>query len=522
MSTYIEELLLAIERGEANDVSSLLKVHPGVSQLFKDQNSERVLQAALSNNKWNIAVILINRLCWNRVYKANCKTALEKAVGQNNRKMVKLFLDKVFSKSQSKNKLSLDDLKPAWMKAIKPYNESMVTLLLDHIFSEHEVDLASSNPALMFAIEQKNEEMVNLLSVDIFSDDQLALTNGEAALRLAIKEEDEKMVELLLDNIFSRYRVSLTESTPTLVVAILHNTKELVKLLLDDELYQGEQNKEEMIEFFLEHVFSEDQPSFDSLEVPSYQGQDKTVEILLNRGARLRDLEYILPISDLGEGDEEAFCELLSSAILHSGDAVIVELVLEAGLEIPVYQDGLALLLLLYSIMRQWDQTPGPSESEYSNCLKVIVRHILWGLSRNRYMRGEKGLQTNPLLNKLKMECEEEFEQMRDYTLGETDVTLFDIWSSTDLQFYKYFLNQDINDSLINVELYSQFPVTGRIVKHVRKALKRKSCLKKVCNFFPSLSARNQLPRLPATCIREIFDLLNTKDLINLRKAYYP
>lgn len=69
-------------------------------------------------------------------------------------------------------------------------------------------------------------------------------------------------------------------------------------------------------------------------------------------------------------------------------------------------------------------------------------------------------------------------------------------------------------------ELDRKFPIYAQTMKlKFEQGFMRNFIQRQVCNFFHH-NEENQLPKLPATCVSQIFSCLTNKDLINLKRVY--
>lgn len=164
---------------------------------------------------------------------------------------------------------------------------------------------------------------------------------------------------------------------------------------------------------------------------------------------------------------------------------------------------------------------------EHLEVAKVVVRHIVKMQSEGLAVN-EKNLEaigSDEALDAFQASCREEIERMRGMKFADSYLTLFDVFKADDvLQLAAYAKNGEVVDYLTSDEFHEDYPIYSETVwKNFDRGVTRKYLQARVCNFFMNLFTRKEdkLPKLPATCVSQIFGYLNNDDFTNLRMAYY-
>lgn len=407
------------------------------------------------------------------------------------------------------------------------------TKIVDLLLTKVDIDVntvfrRNYKTALIMAVEQNNEELVNLLlmrgaKLDNSTKVKSGFYTASSLLCNCCLGGNEKIVAILLDNGARLDFTTFTELRQVMVSIVSKNRVDLFKMLInahEDHLF--------MASLALNHAVQEQRAEFIEKIADCIRNTRNITVNLISPIECNNTLGVKLLLKRFIDLNQNIFFEALQCAAIWAG-AEIIYMLLEARSKLdPMCQDCPALLVLLHSIMRLMSKLGEIVGLEtYGNNLKIIVSHIVEGLAKGGYVKVGKRLDKNALLGKFKKECEEELENMKMHKFDETNISLYDIWKSTNLQLPAYLTNKDVVGSLKLLapdKLHSSFPIyAGRIVKRLNEGFERKFRLSRVCNFFKSLSTRkeDQVPALPPICTREIFNLLTVTDLVNLRNAYY-
>lgn len=177
-------------------------------------------------------------------------------------------------------------------------------------------------------------------------------------------------------------------------------------------------------------------------------------------------------------------------------------------------------------LFRYQGATPEGKEKDIE-IFKIVTKHIVELLAKGMFVEEVLVLSMNHDDNcsGYKQLCESEIELIKQQEFQDSRVTLFDLWNENDLiQLAAYLRNGDIEEFIKSEEFPEKFAIYCDFMRmKFDKAFERIYLEKRVCNFFISLSTReeNRLPRLQHTCTRTIFSSLSNKDLKNLRESYF-
>lgn len=156
---------------------------------------------------------------------------------------------------------------------------------------------------------------------------------------------------------------------------------------------------------------------------------------------------------------------------------------------------------------------------------KILVKHIVYLQDFDEFVVDDHlaAINRDETLISFQESCRCEIDSMKEQMFANASVSLYNVCKSKDReQLIGYLKNENIKAFLLSKEFIKNFPIYYDSMKIKFKiGFKRIYLEKRVCNFFNSLSARDQLPQIPVACVKRIFKYLNNKDLDNLRNAYY-
>lgn len=172
-------------------------------------------------------------------------------------------------------------------------------------------------------------------------------------------------------------------------------------------------------------------------------------------------------------------------------------------------------------------RTNGKSRKKYFPVSKVLVRHVVDLQEAGEFVRDDhlQMIDGDEQLIGFKEICQVEIRLIKGKRFVDTSVTLYEVWKAREFaRLVGYLKNQDIERFIKSRVFASKYPIyRDRMTMKFKRGFERIYLEKRVCNFFSSLSARedDRLPKLPDTCVHKIINYLNDGDLINLRNSYY-
>lgn len=427
--------------------------------------------------------------------------------------------------------------------AVKHGRFCLITWLLENF------DLGVNDKAIAVAVGENNEEMVRFLSRQC----KFFRYSLSESLCLACSKQFKNVVAILLEH-GARFYAGDKAVEFALEGLVQNDRNDIIDMLLKNHLDFNLESiarfvsscaivsgKIEIIKMILSHSSKRQYMKLPFIKTKFNQAlKSKNLEILqlfIETNARLFE-EEIFNTAQKNQSDELLF--LLESGIIDAnyqcrieggpdGEGWInVRTLLTEALK-GGFPDNVELLLSFGAdINHEWVNPFSLANACHFKNLKVFVKFMVEKLGEGGYVRERhlQGLKRREVLSSFKKQCESEIEKIKAYKFSnnDTDVSLFKVWKSDLIQLTAYLKNEDIRGPLTPEDLESNFPIySGRIINKLKKGFERKFRLGQVCNFFGSLSTRKEhrLPRLPAIYVSMVFDSLTTKDLINLRNAYY-
>lgn len=266
-----------------------------------------------------------------------------------------------------------------------------------------------------------------------------------------------------------------------------------------------------IVQFFLDNgadvnYCNLEEGNYGPLRAAVAYGREDVVQLLLDNGAN--------PNNTFGDAEETA----LTWAVKR-GNRRMVESMLNNGADINLGA-GKSDYLVYHKYYPEW--------KDHMEVSKAIVRHIVdlqdGGMFVDRCHL--TNIESDEELRCFKDKCTNEIKSIKEFKFDDSVVvSLYDAWKTKDLiRLAGYMKNENIAGFLRSKDFYKKFPMYFELMRvKFDKGFERIYLQRRVCNFFWILSIRkeNQLPKLPAICVNQIFNCLNNEDLINLRDAYF-
>lgn len=417
--------------------------------------------------------------------------------------------------------------------------------------------------SLILAIKEADVESVKSILVGLTQadfDDRYKPAEKANFICAAIKKDEEQIVELLLERVDRKVAYEGCELALIDALETENEEKEVLEVLLKAAT---------SIKIFSEPIFDIATLS-EALELAIFKRKDQLVEVLLNHGAKLlkegiksqniRGKKFLEMLQNARKAVTLEFVynsgssrvlkidsprkhfenELISLAILFGGPK-ISQLVLYNGAAVhrfSLYELGIPYSSSLSNVRLLSCHDPSFVKVSKLNSLnlqelkkthQMLVAHKAFGAARGKKRSDDEfwfRFGNEPSICKFKQACEEEINLMKEEKIDNTTVTLFEICTNNNLnRLAAYAMNDIIIDYLKSEEFEKKFPIYhGKMRWELKKGFKRNFLLRRVCNFFNTLSVTRKdekLCQLPATCTGNIFEFLSNQDLINLRDSYY-
>lgn len=363
------------------------------------------------------------------------------------------------------------------------FNKIAITL------SSREVEIAAYEHTAMWLCSKGYQEIIKM----VLSQGISLSTRGRRATALYFTfHRDVNGIQFLLD--CDEEESELMAST-IINHATTYRRIEIAKLILDRGLVNGDTVNAHL-----------------AMQLAIALGSTDIVQMLIDHGVNVK-IECSIAYTYLPNNDVYRSHLFLATRSISWCCKEVVEMLLLNGAYIDPKEDD---LLFSYA----------PNELYVMNNLTMFVKHYVLELAEGRSVREThlENIKSDKQLNLFKMMYENELKKIKEHKFEGTNVSLYYLWKCSLNQMTGFLMNKAIGSSLTPGQLELQFPIySNRIVKRLKLGFERKYRLGRVNKFFESLSSRkeNRLPKLPATCVRQIFNLLTTEDLIVLRNAYY-
>lgn len=424
------------------------------------------------------------------------KTALHLATENEHKEIVQLLLQ---HGANIEAKTANDEF-ALTIAAIKGL-EDIVSLLLNHGANNSAVGL---NNALQYAAELGHDKIAKLLL------DRGAQANLERALFLAAKRNYGKVISLLLKHGVTPNAFAFEGSA--LLIAVEKGHKNIVNLLLDNgadvnlrhpsnftalHIACLEKNLE-IVELLVNrgaNVHDETDEKFTALHYATTSGCDKIVKFLLNSGA--------------GINASSIYGKTPLFVAVSRGYDVVVKLLINNGADVNI-EDISGTCLIAEAVAKE------PQIAKY------LVMHAILMKSDNLYV-SEKNLvasEGNGELKAFQASCEREIECMKAEKFNDCTLSCHDILKTKSLSHLAALTrNECIVQFLETCDVRTKYPIYGHIIsENFSMGLEHRILQDKVNTFFHYLSVRkdDKLPKLPFTCVHQIFIYLSVEDVRNL------
>lgn len=350
--------------------------------------------------------------------------------------------------------------------------------------------------SMAIIIAKGGKDIVELL---LDSDDFNNKRNFKETLLLALEERNIEMFQVILQKGISKdgFIESLSDCKFLTVVAALQCT--FFKILLDAGV---DVNPPQDDDWSALHECATGFWAGAILELP---------KILLENGA------YVNNFARRPRKDEIEIAETPLFYAITNRALQMVELLFEYGADINLVNAERINLTLLFHSMD--NVTMALSRILCKQIVKLQSEKLLVNAG---YL---EAINNNEEYKAYVKQCERVIDCMRKHEFADTSVSLYDVFVTRSLVRLAAFAN---NENILNFvksdKLSEKFPhYSASVQRHLQRGCHRNYLTRRVCNFFSSLSTRQEhsLPKLPASCVGEIFDLLSNRDLERLRNSYF-
>lgn len=410
----------------------------------------------------------------------------------------------------------------------------------------------------LYLAAQYNRVEVAKLLLNSGADPNLDIRPGMNSLCISAFKGYTELFKLLLD-----YGAN-THLARVLGFGVQRGSDEFIKFMLDQEIMKNAdktnalffaawRSKKELIELFLNagtdiiNAYSEYSSDGPALHAAFESGTRETVKLLISRGADIRlanrrnqtSLYYAVTRLD----NDDYFAKFLldrgfdinqadnlgKTAIFHAMGGYsnislsenIIKLLLRRGADINIENKWISEGTVLTDI--RFHQA---SNKEKLYRRKILVMHIAQMRANNLFV-SEKNLQaisSDVQLKEFLLKCEKEIECMKGETIEESMCTFFDVLqASSDEELMGLARNRNITEALETQDFRTKFPIYGQdIVRQVDAGKARNNLFSEFNALFSLLSTNKegQLPKLPLSCLCQIFKYLSDDDANNVSSIF--
>lgn len=508
--------------GSFSCLEVLINFHADVNARTRD--CARPLQIAAERGHLQIASYLLNHGA--SVNDKNDKISpLHLAIKNGHQEIAELFLNR----RADINVKDENEERPFYY-AVRYNQVPLIKLFLEYGCNINAVIGAIKEKPIHVAVANQCMETIIFL-LDRGADINAISTNHTTPLHIATRYDYPEIVEYLVKKgADTRSKEKATMATP-LHLAAEHGHLQCASILLK---YGADIN---------ERGFGKYTP----LHTAMWHKQEKTIDFLLDQGAdiTLRDvderscfhfackfglLRAVERLLDMGV-DANLVAEFgpfkefpLPSAIVCRHPEVALALI-ENEADINLFEGSCTLINPSIHYSSNIDYNPNAYHYAGFNknvdvqvMIEIIVKQVVKLKFQNRVVRQEytDDIHKKELLKEFCTRCEEEMKKMKIETIHNTDISLFDFFTTQVEKLVCYTRNEENIVAFSSEDLETKFPLYAVMIRrHMKRIVKLRDFLDQCKRFLSIL-----FPKLPHVCVDIVFESLNKIDGKNLIRAF--